>query len=265
MRSLRSALHKSIAFVSDKLVYHRFMDKPLTFFQDGLKRAIHEEVDRIELVMNGIGEKKWLDHKEFSKFNQYGAFICRDLVNKELFNINDYADSPLYAKIAHSSLKSNFSPDVQRICLDIKHRFEKLSPEYRDETDEQALFDHLIPILLMKFFEHEDTYKLYQNYVYAIAATLVFRRKNYQDIQTAESVATKTLITDFLFEVLNNSIHVYSYNFYSLIYRYVPISMQCRMATPKLKFKLIKNEEYSFVMKREFQHIPLFRRTSGNL
>lgn len=259
MFSIRSTFHRLLAAVSDKLVYHRFMDKPVTFFQDGLRKAILKEVDLIEATLNSLGEKRWLSD---GKFNQYGAFVCRDLINKELFDIGDYQHTPLYDKVAHSGLRSNFSPEVQRICNEISLAFKGVSVSYADSSEEQNLFDNLIPLLLFRYFNHEDTYRLYQNYVYAISAFLVFQRNAYSNIKTEECLATKTLIDDFLFEILNNSIHVYSYNFYSVIYRHVPQWMQLRMATPKLKFKHIKEETYFLVMKREFRHIPLFSRRS---
>lgn len=260
MKLVRDLFYKGTAAISDWLVYHRFLRQPLSFFEDNLSKGILLEVKAIEEILVAFTSEHsgWFTDRHF---NQYGAFMCRDLINKELFNINEYAVTELFDAVSRSSIKSNFSVEVQKIIAELSKKFAE-DPRYQNTGSESYmnLFFKTLPLLLLKFFAPKDLVNFSNNFLYSIAALLAFERKGYAEFTSEEAIKTKAFLEDFLFEVVNDSLHIYSYNFYMVVRRMFPDRMSNRMATVQFKFKTIQNDTYCYMPKRMAHDVPLFRR-----
>lgn len=264
MFSVRNLILKSISRVSQFLVYHRFMEKPFTYLEDELRKSILKEVDRIHSVLNKLVEKH---PAMFSNgvFNQYGAFLMRDLIAKDLFNITMYEHSDLFQKVARNSIKSNSSPEILRVANTLKALFKDLSNDYCHEfnqTEYVKLFNDCVHLFLLKFFVADDTRNFADSLIYALAGVLVYEREEYGEVQTEDSRRAAILLDDYLFEVLNDSIGIYSYNVYEKLYRALPTRFSNRMVSLRQKQKLISESRYFFQQTRKPSDIYLFRRSS---
>jgi len=260
MKLVRDLFYKGTAAISDWLVFHRFIRQPLSFFEDNLRKGILSEVKAIEDILFAFTSEHsaWFTDRHF---NQYGAFMCRDLINKELFDINDYVATDLYDAVARSSIKSNFSVEVQKMVAELSKKFSE-DPRFQNTTTETYLnlFHRTLPLLFLRFFAPKDLVNFSNNFLYAIAALVAFDRKGYSEFTSPEAIKTKTFLEDFLFEVVNDSFHIYSYNFYMVVRRMFPERMSNRMATVQFKFKSLQSDNYIYAPKRMVSDVALFRR-----
>lgn len=264
MFSVRNLIHKSISRVSQFLVYHRFMERPFTYLEDELRNSILKEVDRIHSVLNQLPDKY---PAMFSSniFNQYGAFIMRDLIAKDLFDITMYEHSDLFQKVSRNSIKSNSSPEILKVANALKALFKELSNDYCTEfnqTEYVKLFNDCLHLFLLKFFVADDTRNFADSLIYALAGVLVYERDEYSKVETDDARKAAVLLDDYLFEVLNDSIGVYSYNVYEKLYHSLPQRFSSRMVTLRQKQKLISESRYFFQQTRKPSDIYLFRRSN---
>jgi hypothetical protein len=259
---LRNFYHKSCARLSDFLVYHRFRTKPLSFFESTLKEKIQCEVDRIYKVLNSLPDKLPALFAN-GMFNQYGAFLLRDLITKDLFDITDYEYSELYNKVSKQSIKSNSSPEIIKVCIELRKNFHVESNDYSPDFNESTyvkIFDDLISILLLKFFAGTDARNFVDSYIHAISAHLVYERHNYLSLDTEDSIKAHTALEEYLFEVLNDSVGIYSFNLYEKTLNSLPIYYSNRMVSTKMKQKMISEGRYFFQQKRKPSDIYLFKK-----
>lgn len=262
MFSVRNLIHKSISRVSQFLVYHRFMERPFTYLEDELRNNILKEVDRIHSVLNKLPEK-FPAMFSGNVFNQYGAFLMRDLITKDLFDITMYEHSDLFQKVSRNSIKSNSSPEILKVATTLKSLFVETSNDYCNDfnqTEYVKLFNDCTHLFLMKFFTSDDTRNFADSLIYSLAGVLVYEREEYSVIQTDDAKKAALLLDDYLFEVLNDSIGVYSYNVYEKLYHALPERFSHRMVSLRQKQKLISEGRYFFQQTRKPSDIYLFRR-----
>lgn len=260
MIKLRNLYHKSCAKLSDFLVYHRFRSKPLSFFESTLKENIRQEVKRIYTTIDLL-PAKLPSLFEGNLFNQYGAFLLRDLIAKDIFDITDYEPSELYTQVSRQSIKSNSSPEIVKVSNELKKCFHGISGDYCPNINENTyvkIFNDLISLLLVKFFHGDDVRNFVDSYVHAIAAHLVYERHNYLSLDLEESIKARTTLEDYLFEVLNDSVGIYSFNLYEKTLNSLPNYYSLRMVTTKMKQKMLSEGRYFFEQKRKPSEIYLF-------
>lgn len=261
LNAVRNLIYKSVSKLSTFLVYHRFMDKPLTYFEDTLRADILNEVARVQSVISKLPET-YPAMFSGGMFNQYGAFVMRDLITKELFDITKYEHSDLYQKVARNSIKSNSSPEITKVSNSLRDLFHNESNDYSTASNPSVyvkLLNDLVPLFLLKFFAENDTRNFVDSLIYAISGMLVYERGMYSVVETDDSFKAGKELEDYLFEVLNDSIGIYSYNIYEKLYNQLPEKISHRMVSVRMKQKLTREGRYFFEQKRKPSDIYLFK------